>query len=131
MTDQHHFETSEIDRRHDAHPGRRSSTLAKRQAQNEARKQREIEIKRRAATQLRTMIAALEREVANLDHGISSELALARFRDPSHFGYPVSARTMQARRENLKATIAALWDRLALSDDPLTQSMAAQRSRKS
>jgi hypothetical protein len=125
MTDQHYFETAEIDRNRDDHPGRKRSILAKRQAQNEARKQREIEIKRRSATQLRTMIAALEREVANLDDGISSELALARVRDPSHFAYPMSVRTMQARRENLKATIAALSDRLALTDDSPTQSMAA------
>src|ERR1700731_731266 len=69
MTDQHYFETAEIDRNRDDHPGRKRSILAKRQAQNEARKQREIEIKRRSATQLRTMIAALEREVANLDDG--------------------------------------------------------------
>jgi cell division protein FtsB len=124
MTDQHYFETPEIAPRSD-HPGRKLSILAKRQAQNEARKQREIEIKRRAATQLRTMIVTLEREVANLDDGISSELILARVRDPSHFAYPISVRTMQARRENLKATIAALSDRLALTDDAPTQTLAA------
>jgi cell division protein FtsB len=124
MTDQHYFETAETARRSD-HPGRKLSILAKHQAQNEARKQREIEIKRRAATQLRTMIVTLEREVANLDDGISSELMLARVRDPSHFAYPISVRTMQARRENLKATIAALSDRLALTDDAPTQTLAA------
>jgi hypothetical protein len=32
---------------------------------------------------------------------------------------------MQARRENLKATIAALSDRLALTDDAPTQTLAA------
>ena len=124
MTDQHYFETPEIAPRSD-HPGRKLSILAKHQAQNEARKQREIEIKRRAATQLRTMIVTLEREVANLDDGISSELMLARVRDPSHFAYPISVRTMQARRENLKATIAALSDRLALTDDAPAQRVAA------
>ena len=122
MTDQHYFETAEIPRRRD-HPGRKRSMLAKRQEQNEARKQREIEIKRRAARQLRTMIVTLEREVANLNDGISSELMLARVRDPSHFAYPISVRTMQARRENLKATIAALSDRLALTDGSPTQSV--------
>jgi hypothetical protein len=125
MADQHYFETAEIDPKRDDHPGRKRSILAKRQAQNEARKQREAEIKRRAAKQLRTMIAALEREVVNLDDGISSELALARVRDPSHFGYPMSVRTMRARRKNLKATIGALSDRLALTDDSPTQSTAA------
>jgi cell division protein FtsB len=124
MTDQHYFETAETARRSD-HPGCKLSILAKHQAQNEARKQREIEIKRRAATQLRTMIVTLEREVANLDDGISSELMLARVRDPSHFAYPISVRTMHARRENLKATIAVLSDRLALIDDAATQTVAA------
>jgi cell division protein FtsB len=124
MTDQHYFETAETARRSD-HPGRKLSILAKHQAQDEARKQREIEIKRRAATQLRTLIVTLEREVANLDDGISSELMLARVRDPSHFAYPISVRTMHARRENLKATIAVLSDRLALIDDAATQTVAA------
>jgi hypothetical protein len=124
MMDQHYFETAETARRSD-HPGRKLSILAKHQAQNEARKQREIEIKRRAATQLRTMIVTLEREVANLGDGISSELMLARVRDPSHFAYPISVKTMQARRENLKATIAALSDRLALTDDAPAQRVAA------
>ena len=124
MTDQHYFDTAETARRSD-HPGRKLSILAKHQAQNEARKQREIEIKRRAATQLRTMIVTLEREVANLGDGISSELMLARVRDPSHFAYPISVKTMQARRENLKATIAALSDRLALNDDAPAQRVAA------
>ena len=124
MTKQCHFETVKI-KCGNNHAGRIRAILAKRQAQNEAREQREIEIKRRAATQLRTMIANLEREVANLDDGISSELTLARVRDPSHFAYPISVRTMQARRENLKATIAVLSDRLALIDDAATQTVAA------
>jgi len=116
MTEQYHFETVKI-KSGNNHPGRIRVLLAKRQAQNEARKQREIEIKRRAATQLRTMIVNLEREVTNLDDSISTELALASVRDPSHFAYPIAARTMQARRKNLKATIAALSDRLALTDN--------------
>ena len=124
MTKQCHFETVKI-KCGNNHPGRIRAILAKRQAQNEAREQREIEIKRRAATQLRTMIVTLEREVANLGDGISSELMLARVRDPSHFAYPISVKTMQARRENLKATIAALSDRLALTDDAPAQRVAA------
>ena len=114
MTDQHYFETAEIDRKRDDHPGRKRSISAKRQAQNEARKQREIEVKKRTATQLRTMMANLEQEIANLDVSIGSELALSRVRKPSHFAYPISARMMQARRNNLTATVAALSDRLAL-----------------
>lgn len=72
---------------------------------------------REAATQLRIMIARFEQEIASLDVGIGTELELARVRKPSHFAYPISARTLDARRENLKATVAALIDRLALSED--------------
>jgi hypothetical protein len=111
MTAQYHFETME-DKRENTHPGRVRALLARRQAQNEIRMQREIEIKRRAAKQLRTIIVNLEREVVNLDDSIGSELALASIRDPSHFAYPISVRTMQARRENLRTTIAALSDQL-------------------
>jgi hypothetical protein len=115
MTSQYYFETVEIEGENN-HPGRVQALLAKRQAQNEARKQREMEVKRRTAIRLRMMIASIEQDIANLDASISSELALARVRKPFHFAYPIAARTMQARRENLKATVAALSDRLALTD---------------
>jgi hypothetical protein len=113
MTGQYYFETAIIERRND--PGRVRALTDKRKARNEARKQREIEIKRRTATQLRTMIAGLERAVVNLDVSISSELALSSTREPSHFAYSILASAMQARRDNLKATIAALSGRLALT----------------
>lgn len=112
---QYYFETVEI-QGENHHPGRVQALLAKRQARNEACKQREIELKRRTATQLRMMIASIEREIANLDVSIDSELALARVRKPLHFACPIAAKAMQARRENLKATVAALSDRLALTD---------------
>jgi hypothetical protein len=115
MTSQYYFETVEIEGENN-HPGRVQAFLAKRQAQNEARKQKEIEVKRRTATRLRMMIASIERDIANLDASINSELELARIRKPFHFAYPIAARTMQARRENLKATVAALSDRLASTD---------------
>jgi hypothetical protein len=114
MTEQYHFETSNMG--FGNIPRGVRAVSAKRHAQNEARKHREIEINRRTATQLRTMIAGLEREITNLDVSISSELALASVREPSHFAFSILARTMQARRENLQATIAALSDRLALAE---------------
>jgi hypothetical protein len=116
MTEQYYFKTVKTECGNN--PGRIRALLPKRQARNEARNEREIEVKRRTAAQLRIVIASLEREIANLDVSISSELALASVREPSHFAYPILAKTMQARRENLKATIAALSDRLALTDVP-------------
>ena len=112
MTEQYHFETSNIE--FGNIPRRVRAVSAKRHAQSEARKEREIEVKRQTVIRLRTMIAGLDREIANLDLSIRSELELSRG-EPSHFAYPILARTMQARRENLQATVAALSDRLALT----------------
>jgi hypothetical protein len=121
MTDPHCFETAEVDGRTD-HPGRKLLALAKRQARDATRKQREIETKSRATGQLRTMIITIGREIANLDDSIRSELMLAEVRDPSHYAYPISVRTMEARRVNLRATIAALSHRLTLTDSSPSQS---------
>jgi hypothetical protein len=115
MTDADRFETVETQNGNNR-TRRVRVLLAKRQAQNEARKEREIKAKRRTAIRLRMMIASIEQEIANLDASISSELALARVRKHSHSAYPIAARTMHARRENLKTTISVLSDRYALSD---------------
>jgi hypothetical protein len=120
MTTQYHSETvkDQIDNRH---PERVRAILVKSRAQHEVRKQREIERQLREARQLQSIISNLEREVANLDDSIISELALSSVRQPSHFAYPISARTMQARRENLKTTIAALSDRLSNGSQPVAE----------
>jgi hypothetical protein len=89
--------------------------------QHEVRKQREIERQLREARQLQSIISNLEREVANHDDSIISELALSGVREPSHFAYPISARMMQARRENLKTTIAALSDRRSSGSQPVAE----------
>jgi hypothetical protein len=115
MSEQCHFETPD-EKQGDARPLPVRALSANRQAWKETREKSEIEIKRRTATQLQTMIVKLEREVANLGDSIGSELALASIRDSSHFAYPSSVRTMLARRDNLKASIAALSDRLAKLD---------------
>jgi hypothetical protein len=116
MTEQYHFETSNIEFGNIPRRVRAVSAKLRAHAQSEARKEREIEVKRQTVIQLRTMIAGLEREIANLDLSIRSELELSRVREPSHFAYPILARTMQGRRENLQATVAALSDRLALTE---------------
>ena len=114
MTKADHFDTVETQNGNNC-PPRDRMRLAKRQAQDEARRKREIYAKKRTAIRLRMMIASIEQEIANLDASISSELALARVRKPSHIAYPIAARTMHVRRENLKATIAVLSDRYALT----------------
>jgi hypothetical protein len=127
MAEQDSFETTMNERR-TIHPGRVRALLARRRTQHEVREQREADIKRRVATQLRAMIRTLEFEAAQLDRSISSELELARVRDPSHFGYPISVRTMTLRRDNLKSSIVALSERLAVTDDELVRSVPEPKS---
>jgi hypothetical protein len=124
MTDQYYFETTEIKRGTD-HPGRMRAQLAKRRLQDESRIQREIEDNRRAAAQIRAMIAKLDRAVSSLEDSINADLERAYVRDPSHYAYPISVRTMTARRENLKATIAILLERLAKVDPATNDSSLA------
>jgi hypothetical protein len=112
MTDQHYSETFEI-KPGSNHPGRIRERLAKYRFQDESRKQRQIETNRQAAEQIRAMITKLEIAVSSLDDSISAVLETARVRDPSHYAYPIAARTMTARRQNLKSTIAILSERLA------------------
>ncbi|MGH6711285.1 MAG: hypothetical protein ACREEK_20215 [Bradyrhizobium sp.] len=109
MMEQCYFETG---------VGRVRAPSAKRQTRIEARKQNEIDCKKRTATQIRRMIANLEHEIACLAVSIASELEQARVREPSHFGYPMLVRAMQIRNDNLKATVASLSDRLALIETP-------------
>jgi len=115
MTDQRYFETMQI-KRGSNHPGRIRAQLARRRFQEEGRLQKEIDINRRAAVQIRAMIAKLGRDVSSLEDSINADLERARVRDPSHYAYPISVRTMTARRENIKATITVLLERLAKVD---------------
>lgn len=116
MTEQHHIETTRIQ----LSGRRRLRTLfAKRRSPDEHGKQRAIDVNRRAATQIRTMIARLKHDISKLEDRIKSDLERARMRDPSHHAYPISVRTWSARRENLKTTIAVLLERLALLDQAM------------
>jgi len=67
----------------------------------------------REAAKIRTMINDLDRVVRILDCAIATEEERARVSNPLDASYPVPARTLTARRDNLKGTIAALERRLA------------------
>ena len=110
MTDQHDFETSDIKRGEDR-PG--SARLAKREALDESRRQKKFDAAQREAVQLQATIADFERGLLALQLSIEAELKSVWIRDPSHFAFPITARVLVARRDNLKATIAALSDRPA------------------
>ena len=69
----------------------------------------------REAEQIRTLIANLERTVRFLDCDIETEQESAGVSDRADAAYPILARTLAARSDNLKDTIAALEKRIVLS----------------
>jgi hypothetical protein len=78
----------------------------------------------REAPQISTMIRDFNRTVQVLDLEIEAEEVRTGVHDLSHFAYPIMAKTMVARRENLRATIAALEQRLAQNDPAQPEEMA-------
>jgi hypothetical protein len=111
MADQYHFGTTEAQRR----DGLRGvyPRLTTPSARLEMRVQREIEVKRSTAAGVRRLIEELEGQATGLDTTIVTILAAARVRDPSDCAYPIEARTLGARRDNIKSTITALSGWLA------------------
>jgi hypothetical protein len=67
----------------------------------------------REAECIGTMIADMRRVVQILDCDVQTEEKRSRVFDRSDAHYPILARTLAARRDNLKATIAALEARLS------------------
>jgi hypothetical protein len=59
------------------------------------------------------LIRNLDRHAQLLDQDIAAEEERAQVFDRSHPAYPILARTLAARRDNLSATIAALEKRFA------------------
>jgi hypothetical protein len=74
----------------------------------------------REAECIGTMIADMRRVVQVLDCDVKTEEERSRIFDRSDANYPMLARTLVARRENLKVTIVALEARLS-SIDPAVQ----------
>jgi hypothetical protein len=66
----------------------------------------------REALQTRILIADIHRVVQILNGDITAEEEQARIFDRSQVEYPMLARTLAARRDNLMDTIAALEQRL-------------------
>jgi hypothetical protein len=66
----------------------------------------------REALQTRVLIADITRILQILDGDIAAEEEQARIFDRSRVDYPILARTLAARRDNLLGTIAALQQRL-------------------
>ena len=67
----------------------------------------------REALQTRVLIADINRVVQILDGDIAAEEERARIFDRSQGKYPMLARTLAARRDNLVGTITLLEERLS------------------
>jgi hypothetical protein len=79
----------------------------------------------REAAQISMMISDLDRLVRLLDCDITTEEERTRICDRSDPAYPILARTLAARRNNLRDTIAALEQRLTTIKAPLVELLAA------
>jgi hypothetical protein len=79
----------------------------------------------REAAVIRNMIVHLNCTVRLLDCDIATEEERARISDRSNSAYPILARTLAARRDNLRDTIAALEQRLTTIKAPLVELVAA------
>ena len=64
------------------------------------------------AAKVNALINELDRRVRLLESDIAREEGLSGASDPFSTAYPLQARMMMARRDNLKQTIAALAKRL-------------------
>jgi hypothetical protein len=87
--------------------------------------ERTSELAIREAAQIGTMISDLERLVRLLDCDITTEEERVRISDRSDPAYPILARTLAARRDNLRDTIAALEQRFSTIKAPLVEAVAA------
>ena len=91
--------------------------------------QRHFEIARatvlREAAVIRGMMDDLNRAVCLLDCDIATEEERARISDRSNSAYPILARTLAARRDNLRDTIAALERRLTTMKASFVEAVAA------
>jgi hypothetical protein len=78
----------------------------------------------REAAVIKNMMVHLNRTVCLLDCDIATEEERARISDRSSSAYPILARTLAARRDNLRDT-AALEQRLTTIKAPLVELVAA------
>ena len=79
----------------------------------------------REAAVIRTMMDDLNRTVRLLECDVATEEERARIFDRSNSAYPILARTLAARRDNLRDTIAALERRLTTMKASFVEAVAA------
>jgi hypothetical protein len=106
MTQQHHhFDTADVERSNRAR--------AKRRAIEERKRLAMIGALQRMRQRTEAVLMDLKNAATLLDYSIETELQSSPTRDPRHYAFPMTARALIARRDNLRATIAALSEELA------------------
>lgn len=85
-----------------------------------------IDVQHRQALTLEAMILEVDHSIMALDRSIEIEQELSGVYDRTHYAYPMTARAMEKRRDNLKMTREALAERLSgLTGSELNQAVAA------
>ena len=104
MTRQYHLETG---------VERLTPALAKKRAIEERKRLAMIDALQRNRQQTEAVVRDLKNAATLLDQSIEAELQRSPTRDPGHVAFPMTARALMTRRDNLRATIDALCDELA------------------
>ena len=103
MTRQYHLETG---------VERSTPAQAKKRAIEERKRLAMIDALQRNRQQTEAVVQDLKNAASLLDQSIEAELQGSPTRDPGHIAFPMTARALMTRRDNLRATIAALSDEL-------------------
>src|SRR5215208_5698305 len=111
MTRQHHFETPDLERTDRAQ--------AKKLAIEEHKRLAMIGALQRMRQRTEVVLTDLKNAAILLNHSIEAELKSSPTRDLGHYAFPMTARTLIARRRNLEATIEVLCKELARGGDQL------------
>jgi flagellar protein FliJ len=72
----------------------------------------DVDEKRRKVADIESMIQEFEQMAADLDRQIASEEERTGVRDEAHFAYSTFARAAAQRRDNLRASVANLREKL-------------------
>jgi hypothetical protein len=109
MTQQSYFETLP---RSGNHPGRERDRFIKLRAREDLRQRKAQEAAARERTKLQLTIASLNKAVSIIESSIAAEIDRSCFKDHKHYLFPITARALIARRDNLNSTIRAFVIRL-------------------
>lgn len=97
---------------------RQSRTEAKKRAIEERKRLAMIDALQRTRQRTEAVVTDLKNAATLLDINIEAELQGSPTRDPAHYAFPMTVRSLMARRDNLRATIAALRDELTRHNQP-------------